>query len=110
LASVVASQDDVLAGCIRTSADRDGSFEFQLAVVRESLPGEQVELAGFGAGAGEHQRDAAGPPPVPVGDRSLAECETVVVEHDPTVRLVRGEGCGDVAVAKLIEGRLLPPG
>ena len=63
---------------------------------------------GFGAGAGEHQRGAVGAQRVPVGDRSLAECETVVVEHDPTVRLVGGERCGDVAVAELIEGRLFP--
>ena len=45
---------------------------------------------------------------VPVGDRPLAKCEAVVVEHHPAVCLVGGEGCGDVAVAELVEGRLLP--
>ena len=32
----------------------------------------------------------------------------VVVEHDPAVCLVGGEGCGDVAVAELIERCLFP--
>ncbi len=110
LASVVASQDDVLARCVRSSTDRNGSFEIELARVGEGPSGEEVELVGFGAGAGEHQRGAVGSERVPVGDRALAECETVVVEHDPTVRPVCGEGCDDIAVAELIERCLLPRG
>ena len=86
------------------------AVEVELAGVGEDLPGEKVELVGFGSGTGEHQGRSVGAKRVPVGDRSLAECEAVVVEHDAAVCLVGGEGGGDVAVAELVEGRLLPCG
>jgi hypothetical protein len=71
LASVVATQDDVLARRVRPSSDRDASFEVELVGVCEDVPGEEVELTGFSASAGKHQRDAVGAQRVPVSDRSL---------------------------------------
>ena len=108
LGGIVAAQHDLLAGREDPAGDLELVVDVELAGCGEHGAGLLVERAGLGAGAGQHQRDAAAPQLAPVGDRSGMQIIGVVGEDDAAVLLVGGERGGDVAVAELIEGGLFP--